>query len=300
MPRRAGGLKQDIKMKKNYIYAVTTVIIWATSATLLKAMFASLPQYEILCVSSALSALFLLAVNVAKCNLKGSIKTPCNAARLLFLGVFGLFAYNALYYTGIGLMSAQEACILNYLWPIMLIVFSRVILGERLTAPKIFAVLSSFGGVIVLSLGDIQTGSRRLAGAVCCISAAACYGMFCVLNIKWNLYLGVTMMTVWGIVAAGSAVLGLLTEEWLPITVAALPGILWMGIAVNGFSYLIWALALNDSGDSSLIANLAYLTPFFSVVFSALFLGERITLSSACALLLIIGGVVVSQLYGRR
>ena len=37
-----------------------------------------------------------------------------------------------------------------------------------------------------------------------------------------------------------------------------------------------------------------------AVVFSALFLGERITLSSACALLLIIGGVMVSQFYGRR
>ena len=119
-------------MKKNYIYAFLTIFIWATMASVVKLLLTDIPNMEALSVSSIIAFLFLLAVNVKTGTIKQmkdySVKDYCAMAGLGFLG---LFLYSALYYYGLAQLTSQEACILNYLWPIMIVVFSCIILKIR-------------------------------------------------------------------------------------------------------------------------------------------------------------------------
>lgn len=205
--------------------------------------------------------------------------------------------YSALYYYGIAVLSSQEACILNYLWPMMIVLFACLLLRETLTVKKAIAMVMSFAGIVVLTLGSGGGSSgNRLFGIIACVAAAVCYGLFSVLNKKHSLNQSVTMMWIWLTVAVCSAVSGLIFEAWQPITGWQWAGVAWLGIVVNAVAYLLWALALKGARDSAKIANLAYLVPFLSIVLSALILKEQIACTAAIALVLIIGGILLQSI----
>ena len=210
------------------------------------------------------------------------------------LGFLGLFMYSALYYYGIAVLSSQEACILNYLWPMMIVC---LLLRETLTVKKAIAMVMSFAGIVVLTLGSGGGSSgNRLFGIIACVAAAVCYGLFSVLNKKHSLNQSVTMMWIWLTVAVCSTVSGLIIEAWQPITGWQWAGVAWLGIVVNAVAYLLWALALKGARDSAKITNLAYLVPFLSIVLTALVLKEQIACTAAIALVLIIGGILLQSI----
>ena len=217
------------------------------------------------------------------------------------LGFIGLFLYSALYYYGLAQLTSQEACILNYLWPIMLVIFSCIILKEKFTFTKGLAMLCSFAGIVILSLGNGSVSSENAAfGIISYVIAAACYGLFSVLNKKADYDQKISMMVVWLIAAVCSMILGLMTETWVPIRGTQWFGILWLGIVIDAVAYLLWALALKGAENTAKIANLAYLTPFLSLIVSAVFLREIIQLRALIALFFIIGGILLQNLRETR
>ena len=286
-------------MKKNYVYAVTTVIIWSTMASVVKKMLFDIPNLEALSVSSFLAFLFLLIVNIKNGMIKKMKSYSAKDYGIMSgLGVIGLFLYSSLYYYGLAELSSQEACILNYLWPIMLVVFSCIILKEKLTFVKGIAILCSFIGIVILSLGNgsSSTGNTTL-GIISCIIAAACYGLFSVLNKKADYNQSIAMMVIWLVVGICSMVLGVLTENWVPIRGIQWLGILWLGVVIDAVAYLLWALALKTAENTAKIANIAYLTPFLSLIVSAVFLKEEVQVRAFVALVFIIGGILLQNLY---
>lgn len=285
-------------MKKNYTFALITILIWASMATMVKVLLADIPNLQALAVSSVFAFLFLLMMNGKTGKLKEMkqyrAKDFCSMAGFGFLG---LFLYSALYYYGIGELSSQEACILNYLWPMMIVLFSCLILKERVTVLKCVAMVCSFLGIVILSLGKDETvGGNTTAGMVACIVAAACYGLFSVLNKKADYDQNITMMVIWLTVAVCSFAVGPFLEEWVPVRGMQWLGILWLGIMTDAVAYLLWALALKGVEDTAKIANLAYLTPFLSVLISAVVLKEKMKPQALVALVLIVGGILLQSL----
>ena len=286
-------------MKKNYLYAILTVLIWSTMAAVVKLLLSDIPNMEALAISSAFAFLFLLIINIKN----GAIQkmrsySGKDYAIMAGLGFIGLFLYSALYYYGLAELTSQEACILNYLWPIMIVIFSAVILKEKITVIKGAAIICSFVGIIILSTGSgsLPTGNTML-GMISCIVAAVCYGLFSVLNKKANYDQGIAMMVIWFVTAVCSAILGLTTEIWQPMVGTQWLGMIWLGVIVDAVAYLLWALALNGVENTAKIANLAYLTPFLSLIVSALVLGEQIKMRAVIALVFIVGGILVQSFY---
>ena len=289
-------------MKKNYIFAITTVFMWSTLAAVVKLLLSDIPNLEALAISSYISSGFLLIANMftGKIKIMKSLKFK-DIGIISGLGFIGLFVYSALYYYGLSQLTSQEACIVNYLWPIMLVIFSCFILKEKLTAMKAVAMVCSFVGIVVLSMGSGEnTDGNVTLGIVSCIIAAACYGLFSVLNKKFNYDQSISMMMFWLVAAVCSTILGLVTEDWVSLDGKQWLGMLWLGIVVDAIAYLLWAIALNGAGNTAKIANIAYLTPFLSLVVSALLLKEEITLRALIALVFIIGGIMLQSMYDQR
>ena len=289
-------------MKKNYTYAILTVSIWATMATVVKLILTDIPNLQALSVSSFFAAAFLLLLNLKS----GAIKqlkryTIKDYAIMAGLGFLGLFLYSALYYYGLAQLSAQEACILNYLWPIMLVLCSCIVLKEKFTLTKGFAMVCSFAGIVILSLGGERgAGGNAVLGMGACILAAVCYGLFSVLNKKADYDQNIAMMVMWLVVAVCAAALGLVTEEWKPIVGMQWIGMLWLGVVIDGVAYLLWALSLKGVENTAKIANLAYLTPFLSLIISAVVLKEQITPRAVVALVFIVGGILLQSFWDTR
>ena len=290
-------------MRKSYLYASITVLIWATLATVVKIILYDIPNFEALTISSVFAFVFLLIMNI----INGSVKELKHYRlkdylMMSGLGFLGLFLYSALYYYGISALSSQEACILNYLWPLMIVVFACILLKEKLTARKLIAMGMSFAGIVVLTVGTggAASSGNRLWGIVACVTAAVCYGLFSVLNKKHSLNQNITMMWIWLTVSVCSLVSGMIFEKWQPIVGVQWLGLGWLGVVVNAVAYLLWAIALKNAEDSAKVANLAYLVPFLSIVLSSVVLKERITVNMVIAVVLIVGGILLQSIRLRR
>ena len=277
-------------------------MIWATMASVVKVMLFDIPNLEALSISSVFAFLFLLIVNIKN----GSIRLMKNYSAkdygiMSVLGFIGLFMYSALYYYGLIHLTSQEACIVNYLWPIMLVIFSCIILKEKLTPIKIMAMICSFLGIVILSAGsNSASGGNNMLGIASCIIAAACYGLFSVLNKKYDYNQNIAMMIIWIVVAICAFVLGIFTEEWVAIKGSAWIGMIWLGVFIDAIAYLLWSLALKESTNTAVVANLAFLTPFLSLIISAIFLKEEVKPTAVIALIFIVGGILVQNIFDKK
>ena len=132
-------------MKKSYLYAAIAIFFWSTTTSVSKLLLNSITTIQVLAVSSIFATLFLALVNWKKGNFS-QIKHYRLRDYLILLGVgfLGIFAYRLLLFQGVARMLASQAMIVNYLWPIMSVVFACIILKEKLTVRKGIAFVMSF------------------------------------------------------------------------------------------------------------------------------------------------------------
>ena len=279
-------------MSSNF-YAAVTIFLWGAMPALTKNLLNALPNFETLAISSLFAFLFLFAVN--RKTLKNFSAEEIFTAS--WLGFLGLFLYSAFFYYGLARMTSQEACILNYLWPLMIVLFSCPILGEKLTRRKILAVGMSFIGVVVMMAGGIDENfsTEKIFGALSCIIAAACYGLFSVLNKKRRLNQKFAMMIIWATTAACAFIAGYFFETWHLPSFGQIVGLLWLGVMINAVAYLTWALALEKTSDTARTANLAYLVPILAIFISTFAFGEELSPAVLPALILILGGIFINK-----
>ena len=286
-----------MKIRKEYIFAGISIIFWGSSAAVSALMLESLSSFAVLFYGSILASAFLFVLCALTGRLKKLKEIPLKDwIFMIALGVLGMFLYNWFVYMGLQRLKAQQAFIINYLWPILIVLFSCVFLGQKMNLRKSVALLLSFIGVaIVATEGSLQgLGDINLFGVAACLAAAVSYALFSVFNIKVTCDKFAATMIYYATSAILSLIL-LLTGEGIPML--SLPqwgGMLWYGVLVSGVSYSTWALAL-DHGDTAKISNLAYITPFVSLVYTYFLLGEAIVLSSFVGLGFIIAGVIIQM-----
>ena len=283
-----------MNMKKSYVLAAISIFFWSTVATVTKLLMGSLSSMQVLCISAFFAGLFWLATNIVTGNIKKlKAYSPKDWLKTLCIGLPGTFVYYLLFYTGTDLMLASQAFIINYLWPIMSVVFACVILKEKLTVRKCIAIGMSFLGVVIVTGGDLaHFNSQTLLGAGCCVLAAVSYGLFTALNTKSGYDKRLSMMVFYFesclLTFSILAVQGQLPKpETVQVLGMAYNGIFTMAIASTG-----WAIAL-ESGKTAKISNLAYITPFLSLVWTAIFLKEEIRWTSLVGLIVIVAGILI-------
>ena len=287
-------------MKKTYFLAGTAIFLWSTMATVSKLLLGSFDQYQVLCISALFAALALFGVSLVTGKLKKlTTYRPIDYLRALISGLLGNFFYYVFYYAGAAHLPASQAFIVNYLWPNMSVVFACILLKEKLTVRKVIAFCVSFLGVVTVAGGDLLRFDRQtLLGMALCAAGAVCYGAFTALHKKWNCDSELGMM----ISFLGSFLLSLLltTLQGTPWSLDGpdLLGLAWNGICCMAAGSVCWALAL-AGGNTANISNLAYITPFLSLVWVAVILHEMPSLWSLGGLCLIVLGIFI-QLKDRR
>ena len=281
-------------MKKNYLYAAVAILLWSTIATISKLLLDKMNSYQVLMISSLFAAaiLFLVSVINGRIKLLSAYRAKDYLLTLL-IGIPGTFMYYVFLYLGTERMAASQAFMINYLWPIMSIIFACIILKEKLTARKCLAVSLSFLGVITVAGDDIiNFNPETLAGVLLCALAAASYGAFTALNRKWNYDDTITVMLSYFATFILTLVINLFMGEELTLGAYEILGFAWNGIFTMGIATVAWALALK-SGGTARISNLAYVTPFLSLVWTFFILHEPIKPLSIFGLAIIVLGIFI-------
>lgn len=282
-------------MKKQYLYAGISIFLWSTTATISKLLLASLDSMQILLVSSLFATIFLLIINLINGNMKQLKEYKFkDYIQIAGIGILGTFLYNLFLYLGIAKLEASQAFVINYLWPIMILIFACIILKEKMEAKKFIAIILSFIGVIIVSSnGDLfHMQKDSLLGTFYCIIAAISYGLFSVLNKKKSYNKFVSMMLFYFVSFVISLVYILVLNKFFTLNIGQFAGLLWIGIFTSAIAFTTWALAL-DNGDTAKISNLAYITPFLSLVWTSLILKETFNIFTVIGLVFIVGGVLI-------
>ena len=284
-------------MKKPCLYAFAAIAFWSTTATVSKLLLHSFTTIQMLAGCSAVAALFLFAVNLCTGKLS-ALKSYRLRDYLITAGVglLGTFFYNMFLVFGIDRMLASQAMIVNYLWPMMAVVAGCILLKEKMTLRKAIAVLMSFLGVVLVTSNGQLTGfsGTNLVGAFFCVLAAVSYGLFVVLNKRLHYEASISMMLYY-VISAVVAISCMLISGNLP-KLGGVPvlGLLWIGLGDYAIAYVSWALAMK-AGQTAKIANLAYITPFLSLVVAHFVLGDPITIWSVGGLVVIVAGIFLQM-----
>lgn len=282
---------------KAYLFAFGSIFLWASTAAVIKLLLTGLDSLQILFYASLFAFPFLFLVAFFQKRL-GQIREYKTNDYVWFagMGFVGVFVYYLGLYLALSFLSAQEAFIINYLWPVFIVIFAIPLLKESMTFRKTLAILLSFFGVVIVAtngnVGSIELQSPL--GVFLAILAAASYGLFSVLGKKRE-YDRFISMAFYYLFTFLYSLIALLVIGTIPtISLLQIAGLLWVGIGTSGLAFAFWFLALKY-GDTAKISNLAFLTPFLSLVYIYFLLNEPILISSLIGLVLIMSGILIQN-----
>jgi len=215
--------------------------------------------------------------------------------RTLALGVYGLFAYHFLLFIALRHAPPVEANLVNYLWPLLIVVLAPVLLpGVVLRPAHVLAALLGFGGAALAIAGGRALSGTLSWGYVPALASAFIWASYSLLTKRVAAF-PTTAIGLFGLV---SGLLSLLCHVLLEPSTAlqardwALLAVL--GLGPLGASFYLWDKALK-LGDARHIGILSYLTPLASTALLVLVSGRPFTASIALATVLIVSAAVLGM-----
>jgi drug/metabolite transporter (DMT)-like permease len=212
------------------------------------------------------------------------------------LGVFGLFGYHFFYFTALRLAPPVEANLLNYLWPLLIVLLSALLPGERLSARHVVgAGLGLAGAALVVTRGGgVEARLEHLPGYAAAVVCAVVWSSYSVLSRRFGAQ---PTDTVAGFCAA-SAALALVchllfeTTAW-PSTAWGWASVLLLGAGPTGLAFYAWDRGVKH-GDIQALGALSYLAPVGSTLLLVAFGFGEPGLTLWLALALVVTGAVVA------
>jgi drug/metabolite transporter (DMT)-like permease len=213
---------------------------------------------------------------------------------VLALGVYGLFAYHFCLFLALRLAPPVEANLLNYLWPLLIVVLSPLFVsGTALRARHVVGALLGFmGAALLVTGGRLGFAREGLLGYALAVAAAVIWSTFSLATRRLGGF-AVSTVSAFCLVSGALALLcHALFEPSYHFAAADVPWLLAIGLGPMGAAFYLWDRALRD-GDPRVVGTLAYLTPLLSTLLIALVGQGRLGATSAAAMGLIVGGAVV-------
>lgn len=215
--------------------------------------------------------------------------------RIYLFGTLGLFGYHALYFSALRLAPPAEAGLIAYLWPLLIVLFSGLLPGEKLHAGHLVGALIAFAGAgLIIAGGGGGFDPQYLAG----------YGLALLCALTWSAYsVGSRLMgsaptssvAVFCLAAAVlSGALHLAVEETVwPQGILSWAATIGLGLGPVGLAFYIWDIGVKR-GDIQLLGTSAYAAPLLSTLVLVVAGAATPNWSLGLAALLITGGAFVA------
>jgi drug/metabolite transporter (DMT)-like permease len=264
------------------LYALGAIALWSTLAAL-GVSLAHVPPF-------LLTGLALVIGSVPAWPRMREWRVPLST---LALGIYGLFAYHFLLFMALRSAPAVEANLVNYLWPLLIVVLAPVILaGFSLQLRHVLAALAGFAGAAIAILGGREASGTWSWGYVAALAAAFIWSTYSLMTRKVRPF-STAAIGLFGLVS-GSLALAchalfeppaqLSAADWVRIVIA--------GLGPLGAAFFLWDRALK-LGDPRQIGILSYITPLASTLLLMLVTHRTPSWSIVAAAALIIGAAVI-------
>ena len=268
------------------------ILMWASLAVL-TAWSGGVPPFQM--VAIAFAAAFGIAVvrwRLAGQRIIVRLRQPPGA---WLLGVFGLSGYHFLIFYALKHAPAVEANLVNYLWPLLIVLFSALLPdGTRLTWRHVLGTALGLAGTAVLFGGDFAFQPEHLDGYLAALLGALTFSSYSVLNRR---YARVPSDAVGGFLLVGAGLatachLGFETTVW-PNDAVEWSAVIALGLGPAGGAFFFWDYGVKH-GNLRTLGAWCYTIPLMSTgLLLVAGVGEpSLRIAAACAL--IVGGAVLA------
>ncbi|WP_137109715.1 EamA family transporter [Rhodobacter sp. SY28-1] len=211
--------------------------------------------------------------------------------RILVLGALNFAIFWALLFIAAYRLPGGAAATLGALQALMVIGFSRWLLGTPIAAIAIIAAVLGVGGVALLLLGPAS--GYDLLGIVAALAGTVSMAAGTVLSRKWQPPVPILAFTAWQLTAGGLLLvpIALLIEPPLPpLTTTNLAGLAWLGLVGAAATYWFWLRGVVRLGPG-VTAMLGMLSPVSAVVLGWIWLDQYLTASQLLGAFLVMSGI---------
>ncbi|RPI33129.1 MAG: EamA/RhaT family transporter [Chloroflexota bacterium] len=269
------------------LLAFVTIALWSFLA-LLGARLNHLPSIQVVGVALTLSGLVSL-VQVRQWRIP--LKT-------LAVGVGGIFGYHFLYFSAYHYAPVVEANLINYLWPLLIVLLTPLYLpGQRLRPYHWLGAITGLAGAgLIVTGGRFSLDLAHLRGYLLAAGAAFIWASYSLLTKRLPHFPTAAVGSfclVSGLLSLGATLLDP-AEAYVPPTPQDWISLVLLGLGPLGAAFFAWDAALKH-GDPRIIGSLAYLTPLTSTLILVLVGGGAFTWVSGLAMALIVAGAVIGS-----
>ena len=174
----------DADRRRAMAAGFAAIALWGALATL-SVSAGPIPPFQMVAMTFAVGAAIGIVRALARgVGWRGLVGWP---TRVWLLGVGGLFGYHALYFAALQLAPPAEANLVNYLWPLLIVLLSAPLAGERLGWPHLLGAFLGFAGVVLLAFGRglSFTGAHALGYALA-LGCAFAWSLYSVLSRRFG------------------------------------------------------------------------------------------------------------------
>jgi len=269
--------------------ALAAIVLWSSLAALAQKL-RGIPPFLLVGIALLLGGAVGLPAGV-----RGGARP-----RAVLLGVYGFFAYHFCLFLGLRLAPAVQANLVNYLWPLLIVALSPVIVpGAKLRPRHVVGALLGFLGTALLVFGGatgVTAGGGPLSalGYLLALAAAVIWSTYSLLTTRFGAVPPGAISVSCVISGALSLACHAAFEPRSMPSITEWPWLLAIGLGPMGAAFYLWDGAMKR-GDPRVIGTLAYLTPLLSTFLIAVTGAGRVDGVTALAGALIVGGGAVGS-----
>jgi drug/metabolite transporter (DMT)-like permease len=274
------------------LIGLTAILMWSLLAVLTVAT-GTIPAFQLAAMTFAIGALTGFLTWIGRPEAISALRQRPLA---WIVGVGGLFGYHALYFLALRFAPPAEAGLLNYLWPLLIVLFSSLLPGERLAPHHIIGALLGLAGTVLLFAGNSAGGFApgQVPGLIAAFVAAFVWAAYSVMSRKLK---GVPTDAVAGFCLAtallATAVHGLVEVTVWPATPLQWLAIAALGVGPVGAAFYAWDIGMKR-GDIRVLGAASYATPLLSTAFLILAGFAQASANIVIAAILIAGGGLIA------
>src|SRR5215207_10282821 len=273
------------------LIGLTAILMWSLLSVLTVAT-GKIPAFQLAAMTFAIGAAVAFASFLFRPSAFAALKQPLTA---WVVGVGGLFGYHALYFLALRFAPPAEAGLLNYLWPLLIVLFSSLLPGERLLAHHIIGALLGLAGTVLLFAGNgANFAPGQIPGLIAAFVAAFVWAAYSVMSRRLK---AVPTDAVAGFCAATALLAAIVhlfveTAVW-PETPLQWLAIIALGVGPVGAAFFTWDIGMKR-GDIRVLGAASYATPLLSTAFLILAGFAAASANIAFAAILIAGGGLIA------
>ena len=290
--------------QKALFLALAAVLSWSTIGSAFRLTLNYLSPYQLIFYTVITAFLFTGAYILVQGGWKRLFGfTPRQYAYSAIVAFINPFVYYLLLLNAYNILPTQVAGTINYIWPLMLVLLSALVLKQKIGLKAVVACLISFSGlVLIVTRGNFSSfthGNPVGVGLILCGSVM--FAGYWILHMRDSREEpDKLILTYFFTILYLIPVQFIVPESWTHLPWKGVAGSIYIGIFEMGLPFLLWLKALKFTTNTAKISNLVFLSPFISLFFISIFVGEEIAFTTFVGLILIVMGIILSQAKDRN